>query len=364
MVKNLFEIILIIFPFGQLFRWGIFNLFDGLVLGLAIFTFLKTKKYPDWYKYFLYFMVSCVFGLFLNYSFLTLNSILYLVRFWSYSMIAIYLNGIDSKKNKIYNKLLLVAVCSAFFGFAQYFLFPDLTFLKYFNWDDHLLRMTGTFLDPTFLGIILALGVNLALNNNKNIIAYLLSFSIMFTYSRATFLVLFVVFIFDFFKNKNSFKFLILNSIFLILFLIPKNIGEGTNLFRTASAEYKVINFQQSIQLIKTNPLFGFGFNNICKAKQRILTTFVDPNSHSCSGLDSSILFLIATTGMVGLILLTSSIQRIAYSYQNSKDYELLTSSFVIVLVHSIFTNTLFYPHVMFWLFSLVGSLKTKIDSN
>jgi len=175
---------------------------------------------------------------------------------------------------------------------------------------------------------------------------------------------LFVVFIFDFFKNKNSFKFLILNSIFLILFLIPKNIGEGTNLFRTASAEYKVINFQQSIQLIKTNPLFGFGFNNICKAKQRILTTFVDPNSHSCSGLDSSILFLIATTGMVGLILLTSSIQRIAYSYQNSKDYELLTSSFVIVLVHSIFTNTLFYPHVMFWLFSLVGSLKTKIDSN
>lgn len=353
MDKIIFETILILFPFGQLFKIGIFNLFDGAVLAFAIITLLKKPKFPNWYKYFLYLLIYLVFSLLINYKLFEVKGLLYLIRFWSYSMIPVAILNSNLKENDILDKMLTVALSVLSFGFLQYFLFPDLTSLKYFNWDDHLLRMTGTFLDPAFLGIILVLGVILALFKNKTLIAYLLSLGLMFTYSRASFLVLIFVFVVDLIRNKSLKRFVLLLSSFLIILVLPKNVGEGTTLTRTVSIQNKFTDFASSLQIIKQNPIFGVGFNNLCYVKQNILPQYVNPGSHSCSGVDSSIMFILVTSGIIGLFFFVKFILSIESNY-------LLTTSFISVLIHSTFTNTLFYPHVMFWLFVLIGVTSTK----
>lgn len=347
MVKIIFFATLVLFPFGQLIKIGFVNLFDVLILLLAIITVLKWPKYPEWYKYFTYFLISCVLGLLVNNSLFTAHGSLYLLRLWSYSMIAVYVFNFVKDRKAVVSSLLAVSAASAIFGWIQYFFWPDLTALKYLGWDDHLLRMVGTFLDPTFLGLILVLGIILAFKLNLKLILYFLLFSLAFTYSRASYL---VAGLFLLLKKQN----LALAFFILVVLFLPKNIGEGTNLARTVSGNSKLYNYQETIEIIKKTPVFGVGFNNICKAKEIYLND-LNINSHGCNGADSSILFLIATTGIVGLILFVSFLTRIPNS-------QYLIYSLGAVLVHSLFVNSLFYPHIMFWIFALIGS-ETKSES-
>lgn len=354
MVKTIFFATLVVFPFGQLFKISIFNLFDLLVLLLAVATFLKRPKYPEWYKYFVYFILASILGLLINSSLFTVHGSLYLLRLWSYSMIAICISNFSSELKANSQRLMAVAIASAIFGWLQYLIWPDLTVLKYLGWDDHLLRMVGTFLDPTYLGLILVLGSIIALQKRFYLAFVFLAFSLLFTYSRSSYLALFFVFLFDFVKNKKMFRFLLLNSIFLLLFFLPKNIGEGTTLTRTASANNKLINYQETYQIFKKSPLFGVGFNNICKAREIYLLD-QKTESHACNGADSSTLFLLATTGVIGLLLFLSFISKLPTNY-------ILVTSFLAVLLHSSFANSMFYPQVMFWMFALVG-LAGKVNN-
>ena len=347
MDKIIFFATLIIFPFGQIFKIGYFNLIDIAVVLLALITFCKKPKYPNWYRYFIYFILTCLFSLVVNYKFFEIKSLLYLIRLLSYFYVAIYIFNFISDKKNVVNSLLAISISSAIFGWIQYFIWPDLTSLKYLGWDDHLLRMVGTFLDPTFLGLILVLGMIIAVQQKHRKIIYFLLFSLAFTYSRSSYLVA-VLYLF----SKK--KFLTLVVFFVIILLLPKNIGEGTNLARTASAENKLINYQETIEIIKKSPVIGVGFNNICPAKVYYFKT-MDTDSHACSGADSSILFILATTGIIGLILFISLIK-------HTFNDQLLIISFAAILLHSIFVNSLFYPHIMYWIFILLG-LGSKTDS-
>jgi hypothetical protein len=363
MVKIIFFTALVLFPFGQLFKLGIFNLFDIAVLLLAIITLSRRPKYPNWYRYFVYFLVACIFGLLIKYSLFSISSALYLLRLWSYSMVAVYVFNFYKSKNlnTIYNILLSVSIFSAIFGWLQYFIWPDLTALKYLGWDDHLLRMVGTFIDPTYLGLILVLGSIIAVNKKYYFAFLFLIFSIAFTYSRSSYLAMFAVFIADLIRNKNIKKFVIFNLLFLLfLFVLPKGIGEGTTLTRTVSGNNKLVNYSETLEIFKKSPVFGVGFNNICQARQKYLGD-VNTESHSCNGADSSILFLLATTGVVGLILLIGCGLWIV-DLNHSTNYLILTASLFAVFIHSLFANSIFYPHIMFWIFCLIG-LQTEVNS-
>lgn len=347
MDKIIFFTALVLFPFGQLFKLGIFNLFDAAVLSLAAVTLLRKPIYPSWYRYFIYFILSCLFGLVLNYSLFTIHSALYLLRLWSYSMIAVYVFNYFKNPKSLILYLTSIAISTAIFGWLQYMFWPDLTALRYLGWDDHLLRMVGTFLDPTYLGLILVLGIILAEKLNFKKIIYFLLISLAFTYSRSSYL---IASLFLIYKKK----FLPLIIFILIILLLPKNIGEGTNLTRTVSGNKKLINYKENAGIFIKSPLVGIGFNNMCNARQLYLND-TNVNSHSCSGSDSSILFLLATTGIIGLILFINFIFKISNNY-------LLVSSFFVVFAHSLFANSLFYPHVMFWMFALLG-LRSKSNS-
>ena len=354
MDKIIFFTALVVFPFGQLFKLGSVNLFDILIFLVAFLTLLKRQKYPSWYRSFFVFVLFALFSWVLNYfifgSIMFLTGLMYLLRLVSYSLIGIYVfNNYKNNKDKeiLNSKLLLLSICAGVFGWIQYFLYPDLTSLKYLGWDDHLLRMIGTFLDPTFLGLIFVLGSVIAINKNKNKSLLFLVVSIAFTYSRISYLLISLLLLF----KKKYVALLILG---LSILMLPKMIGEGTNLARTASGFNKLENYKETIEIIKKSPVVGVGYNNICAARKFYLND-LNTDSHSCSGSDSSILFLIATTGVVGFILFTNFI----FNLPRSKT---LIVSFMIILIHSLFANSMFYSHIMFWMFTLIG-LETEVNS-
>lgn len=356
---------LMILPLGQLTKFGtlrnIGNLGDVVVMFSLPFLFPYIKKTPS-AKYFLIFIFSCLFSLILYWrSFGGLNELfagLYLVRLIAYYSFFAMMNYIfesqPQRRIPVLKHLIISVSAAALFGWIQYLTVPDLTFLKYLNWDDHLNRLAGTFLDPGFTGIILAIGslISLYLFNFKKEKMFLMLFvflavSVFFTYSRASILGLMAgVFMFLFKARAINLKSVMLSvsALIIMLVLLPKAAGEGTKLFRSSSIIARYDAYLETREIIIRNPLFGIGFNNFCPYNAQILGR--PPVSHACSGTDSSLLFLAATTGIVGLILFLQFIR------QTASDFDLLgnrlfLSVSVAVFIHSLFVQSVFYPFVM-----------------
>ncbi|MCX6704116.1 MAG: hypothetical protein NTZ07_01595, partial [Candidatus Woesebacteria bacterium] len=109
-----------------------------------------------------------------------------------------------------------------------------------------------------------------------------------------------------------------------------------------------------TLRIFSKSPVFGVGYNNMCVAYQKYIG--VQPfSSHHCSGSDSSLLLVLATTGITGFMILAFSVQRIAASLKRSTYHILLTASFMALLVHSLFSNSLFYPWIMGYLIILLA---------
>ncbi|MBL7036538.1 O-antigen ligase family protein [Candidatus Microgenomates bacterium] len=373
MVKTLFKskkiaqtllfILLVVFPFGQIIKIGYVNVIDVVVGTIAVFTMLSGPIYPKWYRYIAYFLLfglfSWAFNAILLSNGLIFKGFLYLFRLFTYSLLPVFIannfvikeNNLKTKeqRKKIVNSLLVVVMVAAVFGWLQYFLLPDTRSFKILGWDDHYFRLIGSFLDPTFTAIILVLGAILAAYKRKRVLGLFFLTTLAFTYSRAGYLALLVSILYFSIKKHSLKLFLFPAVIFLILIsMLPKSVGgEGVKLTRTSTVSARLINFRDSTKLILNSPVIGVGLNNICPTKLRYEIES-NPDSHSCFGLDSSVLFLFATTGVLGTMILGYAFLQIKYS-------EILFTSFLAVLAHSFFSNSLFYPHVMVWLWVLVG---------
>ena len=349
-----------IFPFGKLL--GVIP--DLVVLLVSIFFILEKRKVK-----LNGFLVVFIFSLLFSLSFFKVSQIVlgfsYLVRFIGYFIFIDVIHERFGVKNKrrdlIFNTLIIIGLFVAIFGWIQYLIFPDLRILKTIGWDDHYFRLASTFLDPAFTGIILVLAETLVIVKTfikGSIYNYLINlfllFTILFTYSRASYLSF--VFATGFLIIKFRKKFLVfLVVLFLILIpFLPKASSEGTDLKRTYSVNQKFFNYKESFELIKISPIFGLGFDNLCVAKQKYQGN-ENIVSHDCSGLDNSILFIIATTGIAGLTVFAWQI------YLVIKDTKLdlygwgLLASFVAIFIHGMFTNTFFYSFVIGWVAALIG---------
>ncbi len=299
-MDGLIFLYLILFPFGKL-TW---YLPDILVAIIAIFSLSTIKLRLN--KFVLICALSLVFSLSFFRLSQILTGILYLARFISYTILARIVQErfgkTNTKRTLIINSLILVGIFISIFGWIQYFLFPDLRILKIFGWDDHYFRLVSTFLDPAFTGILLVLTEILVVVKtiqkktvNKYILNIFLIVTILFTYSRASYLALFFVLIFLFLKFKERFIFFLLFLFLILIPALPKESSEGTNLARTYSINQKFVSYNSSLELIKKSPVFGIGFNNA------------------------------------------------------------LISSFVAVFIHGMFTETFFYSFILGWMAILIG---------
>lgn len=370
-------ILLVILPFGVLLdREVLFGVFQLTIRPLDLVSLMSLvivisewnafKKHKFYLKSFL---VAATFSLLASLSFIPLEKVvvgsLYLFRFTAYSSLFFLTKQVIdenlSMKKVILNSLLVISVVAAIFGWVQYLWLPDLRFLKYIGWDDHLFRLVGTFLDPTFMGLILVIGILISFSNTINTKKLISIFVFIFllitlglTYSRASYLALFVGFSYYLFKKtRNLIVPLVLLTFLLLIPLLPRPSSEGVKLERTHSIIAKVVNYKETYTVFIKNPLFGVGFNNLCFIREELYADNL--NSHSCFGSDSSFLFILATTGIVGFLIFTTAVISVYGDIPRDEFGDVWKATFFAVLVHSQFANSLFYPWTLVYLAILSG---------
>lgn len=373
-LSSILVLIFISFPLGQLLRINItqlihlqvIDLLAALSLPATIHIILTNPKiiFTRWLKSLLIFISLLHLSLVLNISYIPLSEIaisyhyiLRLIFYISLSISVFYLIEIQPKaKQFIIKGLIYSTLALAIFGLIQYLFYPDIRSLSIYGWDPHYFRLVSTLLDPGFTGIILVLGLSLSFfvipfSPAQIIITTTLYISLSLTYSRASYIAFLGLIIYAA-KIRHSFKFFVFwITIFITtLFLLPRLSSIGTQLEREDTIFARIKDWKNSFTIFKDHPLFGVGFNNFRLAK--IKYNFLAPeeiNSHANSGADSSILFTFATTGIFGGIFLLWTIYSLI-SHGSNHHLHIINSLILIILVHSLFLNSLYYPWILLFL--------------
>lgn len=390
-IETLFFIWLIIFPFGQIaqvpritvlsspevrvFLIDLLTfLLGGLWFGWRLFVAKKRYVFPVFSKQLVFFLIIAAISLLFNAGQYKPSEVIvssfYLGRLMSYFLLYFVLVDLRSKiftREKLTGSLIVVGLTSAIFGLVQYVLWPDISFLQESGWDPHYYRVVGTFFDPGFLGIILVLTLILlwtrwkdkvGLRPGRNVLFFLALFlvylSLMLTYSRSSYLALvFGMILVAIQKRKFIFLLVALCIFSLSILALPrKSGGEGVRLERVRSTTARFGNWQQSLSLARQFPVFGIGYNTYRYFQRN--KGMLQENwalTRSGAGVDSSFLFVLITTGIVGLgaylWLWIAAFQRAMLLSARWRIVVLTT--FFALIIHSFFQNSLFYPWVIGW---------------
>lgn len=360
-MKYLIILLLAVFPFGQLARFPLFGSeavlhLNDLAVGLILLLRFRHFSGPVAKALVLFLSAIGISLLFNVQNFSTrelLIASLYPLRFAAYAGLYFVFKNSDAALTKRW--LLLAGIVIAVTGLLQYIFVPNVSFLSALNWDDHYYRLVGTFLDPGFTGAILVLALILSFVEGS--LWYgLFFFALALTYSRASYLMYLVGFA-GIAYFRRSFKIFIVAALVLALTIpvLPKSTGEGTKLERENSLWARVHNWQESLTIWQKAPIFGAGFNTYRYVRDASL------ESHAGAGADSSILLVLATTGVVGLLAYLNLLRVMWVIGQRSLVFKV---SFLGLLVHSFFNNTLFYPWVMEWLWIIAALSSTPLSSD
>ncbi|MBI2334904.1 O-antigen ligase family protein [Candidatus Daviesbacteria bacterium] len=342
---------LIRFPFGP----GSINLLDLFITGFVIFHLLKLKfklKKPP-----AFIMGAILFGLIaiLSLTFsplkLTLPQILvsfsYIARFLFYIMFAWISFNLPP--------LRLAGVALAVLGLLQIIILPDLSFLTILGWDPHYFRLVSTFLDPNFTGAFLVL--TLLLLPRPSLWFWVVYLALLLTFSRSSYGMFLISFSTLAWLQKSLKLQIITLALFAGLmsgfFLYTLAVSQPRNIDRAESASLRLNTWQQGWQIFEKHPLLGVGFN----AYRFALAEFdlggeQFLKSHGSSGNDASLLFVLATTGILGLASF------MFFLYLLIRKGGLVTAAVTGLLFHSLFANSLFFPPILLWLILISSSPK------
>jgi O-antigen ligase len=302
-----------------------------------------------------------------------IQGLLYLGRFVCYSLVfLVVVNGrikTDSWLWGIYG----VGVGFALLGLLQFILFPSLASLRYLGWDPYYYRVFSTLLDPNFTGILLVVSLFLgfylrtAVKRNVFVASQIIIFiALLLTSSRSSFLALGAgVSMYAILKKRWIWiiGFVVLAGVYVA---VPKPAMEAFRLDRTVSSFARVNNWQQSTLLFVQKPILGMGFSN-----KPLITSAAhvveDAPSNAGSGIDSSLLFVLVTTGLLGFVCFMGIVKHMLELSMSvlKKDKMLGEVAFVwlgALGVHSLFTNSLFYAWVMIYVWIFLGVLERKIN--
>ncbi len=322
-----------------------------------------------------------------------LKSSLYLIRFILYFSLLPFSYFIISKYSRSKKVIFWIVISSLLLvitGILQLIFLPDLKELALQQgYDPHINRLVGSWLDPNFIGGFFAfistfiLSLAIYEKNKKIKIFYLISTlvfisTLFLTYSRSAYLALFTsIFILGLLKARK------ILLIFLLTFIIGINfssrakerVGElitsMTSVITQSSenpdptARLRIKNWNETIELIKQKPLLGHGYNTLTftKVNQGFIET---TDIHSASGSDSSLLTILVTTGIFGLLTYLITILLILkYSllnwlkFKNNPYLQGLNlgvfCSFIGLLVHSFFVNSLLFPQILIYFWIVIG---------
>jgi hypothetical protein len=298
---------------------------------------------------------------------------MYLVRFAGYLTSGIVVfnmrkNGLISAREVFYS-IIISGVLLSIGGIIQLFLLPDFEVLDpRLGWDPHKNRLASTFFDPNFVGCYLSICLVLLFDKwygeKKFRFVDFLSFSfilvsVFLTFSRSAWAMLAVIiFIFGWFRSRTL-LYVSLMVAFCAYFAVPRvqtRISGTTD--PADSARYRFESWSNVLKVSKENLLIGVGFNNYKIAQKELgLLSPEKADSHSASGSDSSLLLILATTGIVGLLAYLSAL--ISSIFVEKKLNVMILALTAGLLIDSLFINSLFYPQIMFLLFSIHSFSRT-----
>lgn len=398
LLKVIFAIFIILFPLGEVARIQFLNgvaftvndfLLLLLILCWIVLNYSKKLNFKNnlLTKPIFIFLIVALMSLLINFANLTFNqflfSLLYLVRFAAYASLYFIVKKFDTKfKIKISYLMLISGFNVVLLGFIQYLIYPNLRNLYYLGWDDHLYRMFSTFLDPNFAGAFFVLYFIFTINFIRNISAKkqlikqaLLSFTallsviaVYLTYSRSALIMLIIsVSAYLLLLKKKLILFFVLLILIFSIFISPKAFQtEGTNLLRTLSSFERIKSAQIALKIFTQNPILGVGFNAYRYAQNRLGSesgTYWQV-SHSGAGTDNSFLFVLATTGVIGLAAYLYLQFRIGMmgikKIKQNKLAIVLLSSLLGLLINSLFLNSLFYVFIIEWIWIIAGLSETN----
>jgi len=341
---------------------------------------------------------------------------MYLIRWIFYALLYfVTYHTIKSQKDfkNIITALTLSAVLLAIIGFIQLAVYPDLAELEKEGWDPHINRLVSTWLDPNFLGglfaFIISILTGLALHTKKTTHKLLLTAPILIltvalflTYSRSAYLSLAAgIFVISLIKSR---KLLIIGLILITIGLaVSDRARERTGeLMKSVTAIFtetaqtpdptarlRIESYNQTLYLIEKRPLLGVGYNNLRAVNHQ--EGFVTAKDiHSAGGSDSSLLTILATTGIIGFIpFILIYLIALRQAWQNARrtskartpqallfsaskarsSFEVCDSSctakhgfalglfggIIALLVHSLFVNSLLYSPILIYFWIALG---------
>ena len=302
---------------------------------------------------------------------------LYIVRWVMYGVLFFMVFGV--KHIKKYVKLLLMGsgILVVLGGYAQYFLYPNLRNLVYYGWDAHFYRMFGTLFDPNFYGLFVVLIFLFVLFQlfktkvEKEKIRFVLLFlyassifiAIFLTYSR-TALVALVAGVVVLFWKKEYWKWLVASIAVilctaLVVFFVSTRKQDMNSLLRTTSSNARIGSAKNALVIFLEKPILGVGFNAYRYAQYRhhFMNGSPTQEDHGASGADSSLLLLLATSGIVGfaafLFLLWSHVKALIRAPRIGM------ATLVAFLIGSFFVNGLFYPALLVWVWIVLGLIES-----
>lgn len=401
LLNIIFYIFILSLSFGEITRFdfgnGLAIRLNEILLVIVVAVWFVTqfrKRKGDYFlaKPILIFSAIALLSLLINIRSLSVFSFFisfsYLLRWILYASLYFVVSSLDLQhKRKTLVLMLISGLAFVLMGYAQYFLYPNLKNLYYLGWDEHLYRMFSSFLDPNFTGVffvlILLIVTGLIFHFKKlkdpkylffTFLGAITLGAVYLTYSRSALLALFSgVLSFLVLENKKRWILLLIciSGIFFTIFSRNFNI-ENLNLLRTTSSKARLDSYSKAILIIEKNPVFGVGFNSYRFAQERYGFNFKNQiPSHAESGTDNSFLFVLATTGVSGLIAflyLWGTVLKSLYSKTKEKNnFQNLTSkvafaSLIAVFTGSFFINAFFYPFIMEWIFILLGLSLVKTD--
>ena len=389
LIKTLIFLLILVFPFGQLTRLPLnipeINIYFHdiiivfLILSWGLGKVFKKEKlgFPKLTKPILGFFITALFSLVLAVPYFKSRELiiafLYLLRWVSYSglyfVLTDNLKGSETKRKNILQLLLMSCTTAGFLGLLQYIFIPDIRPLTEFGWDPHYYRVVGSYLDPGYTSLIYVLGLILVidklfkLNKNSKKSLYLkvnfifIYIALALTYARSGYLAyLASMLIISWWKKRPKMFCLALFFGILTIYLLPRPGGEGVKLERQSTIFSRIKNYKQALEISLDKPVFGIGFNTYRYGQRNhgFLKSDNFQKNHAGAGADSSLLFIMATTGIIGLLIYLNLIAEILKPAIKNKNL-IVFVSLAAVLVHSFFNNSLFYPWTMIWLWILVG---------
>lgn len=372
-------LILVLFALGQFQRFQLgqttaIYLHDLVISGwlLVSFFWLATQKglkqllQPSILRWQLAFVLWAGVTLLLADFILSLGSSfawLYYLRYLVLSLLPLGLYGLLAHKLitwDVQKFMIYAGLWALLFGLVQYLLVPDVRFLYYFGWDDHLNRLIGSYFDPGFTGLVFVLVYCLwqfrqsVRRQLDSLVSAAIMVGIGLTYSRASFLALAVVLLVMMMRHGFLRYGQHLLAFAVIVLMLPQQAGEGVRLERTYSVATRAESSLTAGQVFQENLVFGVGLNNYRE--------FIDlkpyDKPHHVSAPDNSYVFVLATTGMIGGVLFLGYLwSLLKFGYLSSP---VLFTSTLAISTHAWFNNSWFYVFVLIWMGMLVGSELSK----